>query len=386
MPRGTLFNHPSALLQGKSLCDSPSPRFRASSVGQLLILIADRFHHSYFILLTFLETVSDSVIPLMKYLPRLAIILFSLCIVLVSSAERYRIAVVPMGTTHQYWKLIHAGAQKAEAEFQAEGLDVKIIWKGPLREDDRDQQVQVVENFMTRRVSGIVLAPLDNRALAAPVEQATRAGIPVVIVDSPLVSEAPVSTIATNNYKGGQLAGQRLGELMGGQGNAILLRVQVGSASSEAREQGFLDEIATSFPEIKVISSNQHGGATRNTSLRTSQNLLIRFGKEVNGVFCPNSSTTAGMMVALDNAGLGHGKVKLVGFANSRHFIEALRTGELQGLVLQNPVKMGYLGVKTIVQFLRGEEVTKYVDTGVALATAENLDDPAILELVGGEG
>jgi len=307
-------------------------------------------------------------------------------VISVQAAERYRIAVVPMGTTHQYWKLIHSGAQQAEAELQAEGVDVKIIWKGPLREDDRDQQVQVVENFMTRRVSGIVLAPLDNRALAAPVEQATRAGIPVVIVDSPLKSDAPVSTIATNNYKGGQLAAQRLGELMGGEGNAILLRVQVGSASCEAREQGFLEELAAAFPKIKVISSNQHGGATRNTALRTSQNLLIRFGQEVNGIFCPNSSTTSGMMVALDNAGLGHGKVKLVGFANSRMFIESLRSGELQGLVLQDPVKMGYLGVKSIVQVLRGEDVPKLVDTGVALATAENLNDEAILALVGNEG
>ncbi len=306
--------------------------------------------------------------------------------VAVNAAEKYRIAVVPMGATHQYWKLLHSGALKAEAELQAQGVDAKIIWKGPLREDDRDQQVQVVENFMTQRVSGIVLAPLDNRALAAPVEQAVSAGIPVVIVDSPLRSDAPISTIATNNYKGGRLAGQRLGELLEGKGNVILLRVQVGSASSEAREQGFLDEIAENFPAIVVLSSNQHGGATRNTSLAASQNLLIRFGPKVNGIFCPNSSTTAGMMVALSDAGLGHGKVKLVGFANSRMFIESLRTGELQGLVLQDPVKMGYLGVKTIVQVLRGETVPKLVDTGVALATADNLNDEAILALVGGEG
>jgi len=306
--------------------------------------------------------------------------------VVVHAAESYRVAVVPMGATHQYWKLLHSGALKAEAELQAEGVDVKIIWKGPLREDDRDQQVQVVENFMTQRVSGIVLAPLDNRALVAPVEQAVSAGIPVVIVDSPLKSDAPISTIATNNYKGGRLAGTRLGELLEGKGNVILLRVQVGSASSEAREQGFLDEIAENFPAMVVLSSNQHGGATRNTALAASQNLLIRFGPKVNGIFCPNSSTTAGMMVALSDAGLSHGKVKLVGFANSRMFIESLRTGELQGLVLQNPVKMGYLGVKSIVQVLRGETVPKLVDTGVALATIDNLDDEAILTLVGGEG
>lgn len=300
------------------------------------------------------------------------------------AAEKYTIAVVPMGTTHQYWKLIHAGAKKAQAELQADGLDVELIWKGPLREDDRDQQVQVVENFMARRVSGIVLAPLDMRALAAPVEQAVAAGIPVVIVDAPLNSKAPISTIATNNYLSGRLAAQRLSEVLGGQGNAILLRVQVGSGSCEAREQGFLDELAENHPGIKVISSNQHGGATRNTALAASQNLLMRYGREVNGIFAPNESTAAGMLLALDNVGLGKGKVKLIGYANSEVFAEALRAGDLQGLVLQDPVKMGYLGVKHIVQVLRGEKVPERVDTAVVMATPENVDQPEVRELIGG--
>lgn len=299
------------------------------------------------------------------------------------ATERYTIAVVPMGTTHQYWKQLHAGALKAQAELQAEGTAVEILWKGPLREDDRDQQVQVVENFMTRRVSGMVLAPLDTRALVRPVEQAVQAGIPVVIVDSPLASPAPVSTIATDNYAGGRIAGKRLGELLEGKGNVILLRVQVGSASCEAREAGFLDEIAASFPDIRVISSNQHGGATRNTALNASQNLLTRFGREVHGIFTPNESTAAGMLVALSNAGLNGGKVKLVAFANSRDFVDAIRAGDLHGLVLQDPEKMGYLGVKTVVQTLRNQPVPALVDTGVRLATAENLDDPEIVALVG---
>ncbi|MBX3749141.1 MAG: substrate-binding domain-containing protein [Opitutaceae bacterium] len=303
---------------------------------------------------------------------------------ILGAAEKYTIAVVPMGTTHQYWKLIHAGAKKAQAELQAEGLDVELIWKGPLREDDRDQQVQVVENFMARRVSGIVLAPLDMRALVAPVEQAVAAGIPVVIVDAPLNSKAPVSTIATNNYLSGRLAAQRLSEVLGGQGNAILLRVQVGSGSCEAREQGFLDELAENHPGIKVISSNQHGGATRNTALAASQNLLMRYGREVNGIFAPNESTAAGMLLALDNIGLGKGKVKLIGYANSEVFADALRSGDLQGLVLQDPVKMGYLGVKHVVQVLRGEKVPERVDTAVVMATKEYVDQPEVRELIGG--
>lgn len=299
------------------------------------------------------------------------------------AADKITVAVVPMGTTHQYWKQVHQGAQRAEAELNSAGQAVEIIWKGPLREDDRDQQVQVVENFMSRRVHGIVLAPLDTRALARPVEQAVGAGIPVVIVDSPLASNAPVSTIATDNYAGGRLAGKRLGEVLGGRGKVILLRVQVGSASCEAREQGFLDELAENFPKLEVISSNQHGGATRNTALAVSQNLLVRFGREVNGIFAPNESTLAGMLVALADAGLAGGKVKLVGFANSRQFADEIESGDLQGLVLQDPEKMGYLGVKSVVAALKGEPVEKLVDTGVVVATKENLTDNQIQALLG---
>jgi ribose transport system substrate-binding protein len=321
----------------------------------------------------------------MRFPCRLALLAFVLGNLLPAAfaAERsYTIAVIPMGTTHEYWKLIHAGALKAQRELRAEGVAIDIIWKGPLREDDRDQQVQVVENFIGRQVSGIVLAPLDQRALAAPVEQAATAGIPVVIVDSGLQSGAPVSFIATDNRAGGRLAARRLGELLHGRGNVILLRVQVGSGSCEAREAGFLEELAARFPEIKVISSNQHGGATRETAMAASQNLLNRFGRQVDGIFAPNESTLAGMLLALGNAGLGGGKVKLVGFANSQTFADALQRNDLHGLVLQDPVKMGYLGVKTIIRVLRGEKVPALVDTGVVLATAENVGDPAIAALM----
>lgn len=321
----------------------------------------------------------------MRSFPRVALFVLLLCVSLppLRAAEpNYTIAVIPMGTTHEYWKMIHAGALKAQAEFKAQGVNVDIIWKGPLREDDRDQQVQVVENFIGRRVSGMVLAPLDHRALVAPVEQAAAAGIPVAIVDSGLDSKAPVSYIATDNHAGGQLAARRLGELLHGHGNVILLRVQVGSGSSEAREAGFLEELAAKFPAIKVISSNQHGGATRETAMAASQNLLNRFGPQVNGIFTPNESTQAGMLLALSNAGLGGGKVKLVGFANSAAFADAFKRNDLQGMVLQDPVKMGYLGVKTIVQVLRGEKVPPVIDTGVYLATAENLTDPTIVGLM----
>ena len=294
----------------------------------------------------------------------------------------YTIAVIPKGTTHEFWKSIHAGAVKAERELNEKGIKTEIIWKGPLKEDDRDQQIQVVENFMSRRVSGIVLAPLDSQALVKPVENAIQAGVPVVIFDSGLKSEPYVSFVATDNYKGGQLAGEHLGKLLGGKGNVILLRYAVGSASTEAREAGFLDTLKAKFPGIKLLSSDQRSGPTRDTAYQASQNLLNRFGNEVDGIFCPCEPPTIAMTKALRDIGKAAGKVKMVGFDSGSQSVADLKNGDAQGLVVQNPVLMGYLGVMTLVKHLRGEKVEKRIDTGVVLATPENMDQPEIRELL----
>ena len=297
-------------------------------------------------------------------------------------ATSYTIAVIPKGTTHEFWKSIHAGAVKAERELNEKGVKTEIIWKGPLKEDDRDQQIQVVENFMSLRVSGIVLAPLDSQALVKPVENAIQAKVPVVIFDSGLKSDQYVSFVATDNYKGGQLAGEHLGKLLGGKGNIILLRYAVGSASTEAREAGFLDTLKTKFPDIKLLSTDQRSGPTRDTAYQASQNLLNRFGNEVDGIFCPCEPPTIAMTKALRELGKGGGKVKMVGFDSGSQSVADLKNGDVQGLVVQNPVLMGYLGVMTLVKSLQGERVEKRIDTGVVLVTPENMNDPQVKELL----
>lgn len=295
--------------------------------------------------------------------------------------KSYTIAVIPKGTTHEFWKSIHAGAVKAEQELATQGTTVRLFWKGPLREDDRDQQIQVVENFTARNVSGIVLAPLDSQALVAPVASAVQAGIPTVVIDSDLNSDKQISFVATDNFKGGQMAGEHLGKLLGGKGNVILLRYQVGSASTEAREAGFLEGLKK-FPDLKLISSDQHAGATRETAYQASQNLLNRFGQEANGIFCPNETSTIAMAKALRDIGRAGGKVKLVGFDSGSQSVLDLKNGDVQGLIVQDPVKMGYLGVLTVVQHIEGEKVEKRIDTGVSLVTKENMNEPAMAALL----
>jgi ABC-type sugar transport system, periplasmic component len=298
-----------------------------------------------------------------------------------SSAKKLTIAVIPKGTTHEFWKSIHAGSNKAAAELTSQGTQVEVIWKGPLREDDREQQIQVVEGFTTQGVNGIVLAPLDDRALVRPVEDAKRATVPTVIIDSGLKTDSIVSFVATDNRKGGSLAADRLGELLNGKGKVLLLRYAEGSASTTEREEGFLTEIKAKFPGIELVSTDQYAGATRDTAKRASENLLNRFGEDVQGIFTPNESSTAGMLLALQDINKA-GKVSFVGFDASQSFIDAMRAGQLHGIVVQNPFNMGYLGVRTMVDHLLGKNVEKKIDTGVMLVTKENLETPEVKTLL----
>ena len=298
----------------------------------------------------------------------------------VKSGKRLRLAVIPKGTTHEFWKAIHAGAVKAQQELKAKGRDVEIIWKGPLKEDDRNGQIDVVENFRTQKVDGIALAPLDAKALARPAEDAIKAGIPLVVFDSDLDSKLHASFIATDNKKGGALAAAHLAKLLNNKGRVILMRYQVGSASTENREAGFLEGIKK-FPNIKVISDNQHAGATRALAQTTAQNLLNRFGKEVDGIFTPNESSADGMQLALKEAKL-LGKVKFVGFDFSPTLNEGLKQKNIHGLVLQDPVKMCYLAVMTLVKVIDKQKVDKFIDTGVYIATPDNMNTPQMKDLM----
>ncbi len=288
--------------------------------------------------------------------------------------QMFKIAVIPQGATHEFWKSIHAGAIKAAQDLKAQGVEVNLIWKAPLREDDREQQVQVVEGFLSQGISGIVLAPFDRRALVRPVEEAKRAGIPTVVLDSGLDSDQVVSFLASDNHHGGELAADHMATLLGGKGKVLLLRYQEGVASTEAREQGFVDRIKT-HPGIELISSDQYAGATRDTAKGAAENLLNRYGNQIQGVFTPNESSTSGMLLALEDLKKA-GKITFIGFDTSEAFIAAMKAGTLHGIVVQNPFRMGEMGVRTMVDHLQGKPVEKKVDTGVQLISPSNLDAP----------
>jgi len=298
-----------------------------------------------------------------------------------SDDKKLRIAVIPKGTTHEFWKAVEAGAMEAGKEFNAE-----VIWKGPLKEDDRDSQIKVVEDFTTQGVDGIVLAPLDDTALRVPVQNAQKSGIPVVIFDSDLKDTEVVSFVATDNEKGGRAAGEEMIRLLGGNGEVVMLRYQEGSASTANRERGFLEALKNA-PGIKVVSDNRYAGATVESALIEAENLLSSFKNpdgslKIHGIYCPNESSTAGMLLALQQNKWA-GKVRFIGFDASEKLIAGLKAGEIHGLVVQNPKQMGYQGVKAAVDYIRKKPVLERVDTGATLVTGDNMNEPAMQELLG---
>jgi len=287
------------------------------------------------------------------------------------------IAVIPKGTTHEYWKSVNAGAVQAGKD-----LDVEIQWKGPLKEDDRAQQISVVEQFVTDGVSAIVLAPLDDQALLRPVREADKKNIPVIVIDSGLKGDVGtdfVSFVATDNYNGGVIAGDQLSKLLDNKGKIVLLRYQEGSASTAERERGFLDEIHK-HPDMQLLVDNRYGGATVDSAKIETSNMLDVL-RQADGIFCPNESSTVGMLLTLRQNGIA-GHVKFVGFDATGTLVDALRKKEIDALVAQDPFKMGYEGVKAAVDHIHDKEVKPLIDTGVHLITPDNLDSKEIQDLL----
>lgn len=287
-----------------------------------------------------------------------------------------RIAVIPKGITHIFWESIRRGAEKAGAE-----AGVKIFWNGPEREGNREKQIQIIEDFITQKVSGFVLAPIDNKALVPSVEKIYARNIPCVIIDSGIDTDKYISFIATDNYKGGVIAARRMGRILNGKGKIVVVKYAPGSASTMKRENGFINTIEKEFPEIKIVDT-KYGMDTVETALQAAEDLLTK-NTELDGLFACNESTSVGALRALQSRGLA-GKMKMIGFDAGGLLIEGVKTGAVDSLVVQNPFKMGYEGVQALIATLDGKKVDKRVDTGVALVTKENLETPEIQALVKG--
>jgi ribose transport system substrate-binding protein len=308
---------------------------------------------------------------------RRAAAMLCLCFFLTASCKRStkpRIAVVPKGQSHLFWQSIHAGAVKAGNE-----LGVEILWNGPPLETDYSRQIGIVEDFINQRVDGIVLAPSNGESMVPVVERAAQEQIPVTIFDSGIKTDKYVSYVSTDNYKGGVIAAERMGELLPQGGKIVVVATMPGSVSTIERENGFRETIEKKFPRIQIVAM-QYGMAEHAKSLAVAEDMMTA-NPTIAAMFCSNESGTVGGVQAAKSKGIA-GKLKIVGFDSSPTLIEDIKAGTLDSLVVQNPFKMGYLSVRTLVDQIHGKTPEKRIDTGATLVSAANLTQPAIQELL----
>ena len=293
-----------------------------------------------------------------------------------SSKKSWRLAVVPKGNSHEFWQAVRRGAEAADAEFD----DITVEYKGPATENDLTQQKELLELHLTRGLDAIGVAPVDGTAMAPIIDTAAAQAVPLVVFDSGTAAKNFGSFIATDNEAAGRKAGEEMLRRLGDAGGKIVvLRYKIGSISTEKREKGFLD-VVKAADNIEILSADQEGAGKEK---EVSQNLLVKFGAQADGIYTPNESTTTGMMLALRESGGYTGKLVHIGFDSTSEIVSSIQNKEIAAVVVQNPVRMGYLTVVTLRALLSGTAVEKVIDTGSELVTTDTLANPEIRALVG---
>lgn len=286
--------------------------------------------------------------------------------------SRRVIGVVPQGRSHLFWQTIHAGAAAGGQE-----RNVEILWNAPLTETDYNGQLQILDAMINRRVDAIALAPIDRKAMVGVVERAVGQKIPVVIFDSGLEGDAYVSWVATDNFAAGQLAADRMGEMLGGKGKVCIVAVQPGVASSVAREAGFEERVQEKFPGIQILDK-RYGMADFSKSLAIAENMLTAH-PGLDGLFASNESSTVGAAQALKGRKTA---TRLVGFDFSPNLIEDLSSGLIDSLVVQNPFEIGRRSVVAAVDAVEGKRVEKVQKLAPRLIRKGDLGKPDVERLL----
>jgi ribose transport system substrate-binding protein len=291
-----------------------------------------------------------------------------------NSSKKRRIAVVPKATSHIFWLTVHSGAEAA-----GQKLGVDVIWNGPPAETEYDRQMQIVDSMIAQHVDGLAVAAAERNALNRSLDRAAELGIPVTVFDSGVDSTNYMTFLATDNYEAGRMGARELARLVGAKGKVAMVMHAPGSASTTDRERGFDDVMKTEFPHIQVVA-RQFGMSDRSKAMGAAENILTAH-PDLNGIFASSEPSSIGASLALKSRGLS-GKVKFVAFDSSDTLIEDLKGGTIDAMVVQDPFKMGFEAVKTLVDKLNGATPPKRIDLPARVVHKADLDKPDVHQLL----
>jgi ribose transport system substrate-binding protein len=282
-----------------------------------------------------------------------------------------KIVVDPKAIGLDYWEQVHKGAQCAASKQS----NVTVQWDGVNAETDVTGQINLLTNYITQGVNGIVYAATDAKALAQVTNQALQDNITVVNIDSGTDPQpASVPLFATDNVASAQKAADLLASSLHGQGKIAFIPFQQGTATNDERSQGFLQGLKK-YPGLQLVAQ-QYSQSDANTALRVTQDILTAH-PDITGIFAANEPGVIGAAEAVRQAGK-IGKITIIGWDAAPDEIKGVQNGEISALVVQNPFKMGYDGLQAAVNMLRNHAKVASEDTGVTFVTKNNLNNPQI--------
>ena len=294
------------------------------------------------------------------------------------AADKPTIPIIVKDTTSFFWQIVFAGARKAGKD-----LDVNVPQLGAQSESDINGQIGILENTVSEKPAAIVIAPTQFAALGKPIDEAAKK-VKIIGIDSAADSKAFTSFLQTDNVQGGRVAADGLAAAITAkygkaEGDVALITSLPGVGSLDQRAKGFKEQIAAKYPGLKLVADKVADGmATTGLNIMTD---LITANPNLHGVFASNliMAQGAGQAIAENKAA---DKIKLIGFDSDDKLVKLLSDGTISGLVIQDPFRMGYEGIKTALAASKGENVPATVDTGVTLITKENMDSPRSKELL----
>ena len=301
-----------------------------------------------------------------------ALLTSAIALTTASMAQAGEIAVIVKTVNSTFWQNVQKGA---DAAMKAGGGSNTMTFQGPAAESAIADQVNMVENAVNRKVSGIVLAPSDPDALVPAVKKAWEARIPVVIIDSMLSKGSEQyyqSFLATDNKKAGELAAKALIDKVGKEGKIAVMSYVAGAGSEIGRVGGFTDYIKANS-KLQIVGPF-YSQSQMATALNQTTDVLAA-NSDLKGIFGANEPTAIGMGRALKQSGKA-GKVVAIGFDGNQDLQEFVKDGTLSAIAVQGSFQMGELGVQTVLKAMNKEKVEKFVDTGVVVVTKDNIDKP----------
>lgn len=290
-----------------------------------------------------------------------------------SDSSKGVIGVIPQSTLFTYWTTVESGAKEAAAKY-----GYSIAYQGTATDTDSEGQAKIVQDFVTKGVKAIVIAPVNKDALVPALQRASDAGIPVIIIDGVLSADFPASTVSTDNEAAGAIAAEHMEKLIGDSGKVAVVNAVAGAAATSARENGFRKKLGELGNYTLLNTYFSEGDANKAKSIAQD---ILESNPDIKGIFTTNEGATNGVSLAVKNKGQG-GEVHVIGFDSSDQILASITAGDIDGTVTQDPAKEGFLGVENAVKTLQKKTVEKKVPVPALYVDKSNINDPSVQKIL----